>query len=49
MKIVITIKDKNLDRSVKEALKIGEIVYNKYHLKICKCKCLKDGTSVILQ
>lgn len=49
MKIIITIKDKNLDRSVEEALTIGEIVYNKYHLKFCKCKCMSDGTSLILE
>lgn len=48
MKIIITVKDKNLDRSVEEVLTIGEMIYKKYKLNYCKCKCMSDGTSLIL-
>lgn len=49
MKIIITMKDKDLDRTVDEVLSIGEVVYKKYHLKACRCKCMKDGTTLILE
>ena len=49
MKIIITVKDKNLDSATEKALVIGEIIYNKYKLKICKCRCRSDGTSLILE
>ena len=49
MKIIITIKDKNLNFATDRAIDIGEIIYNKYKLKICRCKCMKGGTSIILQ
>jgi hypothetical protein len=48
MKIIITIKDKNLNKSVEEVLTIGEMIYKKYKLNYCKCKCMSDGTSLIL-
>jgi hypothetical protein len=49
MKIIITVKDKNLDRSVEEVLTIGEMIYKKYKLNYCKCKCMSNGTSLILE
>ena len=49
MKIIITVKNKNLNLATDRALEIGEAVYNKYHLKICRCKCMGDGTSVVLE
>lgn len=49
MKIIITIKNKDLNLATERALEIGEIIYKKYKLKICKCKCRSDGTSVILE
>lgn len=49
MKIIITVKNKNLNLATDRALEIGEAVYNKYHLKICRCKCRADGTSLILE
>lgn len=48
MKVIITIKDNDLDRSVEEVLTIGEMIYKKYKLNYCKCKCMGDGTSLIL-
>jgi len=49
MRIIITIKDKNLNRSVEEVLTIGEMIYKKYNFNACKCRCMSDGTSLILE
>jgi hypothetical protein len=49
MKIIVTIKDKNLNLATDRALAIGEVIYNKYKLKICRCRCRADGTSIILE
>ena len=51
MRIIITIKDKkNLDSTVDKVLSIGSMLEKKFKgFKVGKCKCLKDGTSLILE
>ncbi|MEM3113082.1 MAG: hypothetical protein QXI33_01510 [Candidatus Pacearchaeota archaeon] len=40
---------KQLDNATDMAINIGDIIYRKYGLKACKCKCGKDFTSLILK
>jgi len=50
MKIIITIKDKNLDKTVNDILMIGSMLEKKFKgFKIGRCKCMSDGTSLILE
>jgi hypothetical protein len=58
MKLIITLKTgkgdkstkKDLDKSVDTILSIGSILEKKFKgFKIGKCRCLKDGTSLILE
>ena len=51
MRIIITIKDKNnIDSTVDKVLEIGSYVENRYgNVKIGKCKCLEDGTTLIIE
>ena len=58
MKLIITLKTgkgdkstkKDLDKSVDTILNIGSMLEKKFKgFKIGKCKCMKDGTSLILE
>jgi hypothetical protein len=50
MKIIITIKDKNLDLATDKVLDIGSMLEKKFKgFKIGRCKCMSDGTSLILE
>jgi hypothetical protein len=58
MKLIITLKTgkgdkstkKDLDKSVDTILSIGSILEKKFKgFKMGKCRCLKDGTSLILE
>jgi len=58
MKLIITLKTgkgdkstkKDLDKSVDTILTIGSMLEKKFKgFKVGKCKCLKDGTSLILE
>jgi hypothetical protein len=50
MKIIITIKDKNLDKTVDDVLEIGSMLQKKYKgFKVGRCKCMSDGTTLILE
>jgi hypothetical protein len=57
MKITITTKTKSknpsqkeLDKSVDLVLEAGEVVAHKLKgFDICRCKCYRDGTSLILK
>jgi len=46
MKLIITAKDNNLDKSVDEIMRIAEMI-KEYEIK--SCRCMKDGTSLILK
>lgn len=57
MKLIITLKTgkgdkstkRDLDKSVDTILTIGSMLDRKFKgFKVGKCKCLKDGTSLIL-
>lgn len=51
MKIIITIKDeKNVDSTVDKVLDIGSLLEKKFKgFKIGRCRCLKDGTTLIIE
>ncbi len=56
MQIIITAKvnkakisKKDLNKTVDIALSISEAIYKKYHLKDCRCKCMPDRTTLILE
>lgn len=51
MKIIITIKDKkDVDSTVDKVLDIGSILEKKFKgFKAGRCRCLSDGTSLILE
>jgi len=51
MKIIITIKDKqNVNSTVDKVLDIGSMLEKKFKgFKIGRCKCMSDGTSLILE
>jgi len=50
MKIIITIKDKNLDKSVDLVLEIGSMLQKRFKdFKMGRCRCLSDGTTLILE
>ena len=51
MRIIITIKDnKNVDSTVDKVLSVGSILRKKFKgFKIGRCKCLSDGTTLILE
>ncbi len=51
MKIIITIKDKkNVNSTVDKVLDIGSMLQKKFKgFKIGRCKCMNDGTSLILE
>ena len=51
MRIIITIKDeKNIDSTVDKVLDIGSMLEKKYKgFKVGKCKCMSDGTSLIME
>ena len=46
MKIIITIKDNNLDKSVDKAVELASMIKG-FEWK--GCRCMKDGTSLILE
>ena len=49
MKIILTIKDKNLDKTVDDILKIGSLLEKKFKgFKMGRCRCMEDGTTLIL-
>ena len=50
MKIIITIKDKkDVDSTVDKVLDIGSMLEKKFKgFKVGKCRCLGDGTTLIL-
>ncbi len=51
MRIIVTIKDKkNVDSTVDKVLDIGSILQKKFKgFKVGRCRCMKDGTSLILE
>ena len=52
MKIIITIKDKNLDKSVDDVLRIGSMLQKKFRgfkKGKLKVRCYDDGTSLIME
>lgn len=50
MRIIITIKDKNLNKTVDDVLDIGSILQKKFKgFKMGRCRCMSDGTSLILE
>ena len=50
MKIVITIKDKNLDKSVDDILTIGSMLHKKFKgFEVGRCKCMSDGARLVLE
>ena len=51
MKHKITIKDKkNVDSTVDKVLDIGSILEKKFKgFKVGRCRCMGDGTSLILE
>ncbi len=50
MKIIVTIKDKNLDKGVDDVLKIGSLLEREFKgFKVRKCKCMSDGTTLMLE
>jgi len=50
MRIIITIKDKkNVNSTVDKVLSVGSILQKKFKgFKMGRCKCMSDGTSLIL-
>ena len=50
MRIIITIKDKNLDKTVDDVLMIGSILEKKFKgFKVGRCKCMSDETTLIME
>ena len=50
MKIIVTIKDKDLDKSVDDVLRIGSLLEEEFKgFRIGNCRCLSDGTTLILE
>ena len=50
MKIIVTIKDKDLDKSVDDVLKIGSLLEEEFKgFRIGRCRCLEDGTTLIME
>ncbi|MEK6859362.1 MAG: hypothetical protein AABX54_00970 [Nanoarchaeota archaeon] len=50
MKIIITIKDKNLDKTVDDLLVVGSILEKKFKgFKMGRCRCMSDGTTLIME
>ena len=49
MRIIVTIKDKDVDSTVDKVLEVGSMLEKKFKgFKIGRCKCMRDGTSLIL-
>ena len=49
MKIIVTIKDKDIDSTVDKVLDIGSMLEEKFKgFQIGRCRCMSDGTSLIL-
>jgi len=50
MRIIITIKDKNLDKTVDDVLMIGSMLEKKFKgFKVGRCKCMSDETTLIME
>jgi len=51
MKIILTIKDKNnVDSTVDKVLDMGSMWEKKFKgFKIGRCRCMGDGTSLVLE
>ena len=57
MEVIIAVKtdkknktsSKQLDNATHVMINIGDLIYKKYGFEVCKCRCRKDSTSIILK